>query len=260
MGGVGAPIPQLPSTPVTVNRERFFFCHIQKAAGTSVRHALDNEFGADAIYPLPEDADDPYAYSDVERLRSVLEDRGDQIELIVGHFPFCITDLLGVPLTTFTLLREPVARTLSHLRYQRLVDDRYQGMSMLEAYSVPQNLFGNLHNQMVKTLGMAAEENTAGILTFLPCTELHLERAKAALESMAVVGVQSDYAGFLEDLTDTFGWKVGKPVRTNTTVSEPVDQSFLDLVARDNHLDAALHDHAAEMEAERAAKRLARRL
>ena len=77
MGGVGAPIPQLPSTPVTVNRERFFFCHIQKAAGTSVRHALDNEFGADAIYPLPEDADDPYAYSDVERLRSVFEDRGD---------------------------------------------------------------------------------------------------------------------------------------------------------------------------------------
>ena len=39
--------------------------------------------------------------------------------MVTGHFPLCAAEVLGVPFTTFTLLREPVERTLSLLRHRR---------------------------------------------------------------------------------------------------------------------------------------------
>jgi hypothetical protein len=240
--------------------QRYFFCHIPKTAGTSVRQVLAGQFDPEAVYPLPDDAEDPLAYTEVDRLRSVFESKGDQIELITGHFPYCITEMLGVPLNTFTVLRDPVSRTLSQLRYQRRIDQRYAGMSMVEAYATPVNLFSNLLNHMVKTLAMTAEECTAGVWTFLPCTDEHLERAKAVLESMPVVGVQSDLSGFVADLAATFGWDLGEPPRVNTTEAEDVDPALLGLVVKDNQLDADLYAHALLLAAERTRQRAGRAL
>ena len=44
--------------------------------------------------------------------------------MVTGHFPLCTTELLGGAFTTFTVLRDPVERTLSYLRHHRKIDAR----------------------------------------------------------------------------------------------------------------------------------------
>ena len=229
-----------------MSSDRYFFCHIPKTAGTSAGVALERHFGEEAIYPLPDD-DYPDRNLDVDHLRTVFEARGDQIKVITGHFPLCVIDLLGEEFRTFTILRDPVARTLSHLRYQRTIDSDYAGMSLPEAYGVPINLYGVIHNMMVKMLGMQPEELTAGVMSMVNFTEEHLVRAKAALDAMEVVGVQARYDSFVADLNTVFGWDVGDPVRVNTTDFEPVEPEFTQRILRDNQLDVALYRYAEEL-------------
>lgn len=237
-----------------MSSDRYFFCHIPKTAGTSAGIALKRHFGEEAIYPLPDD-DYPDRNLDVDHLRTVFEARGDQIKVITGHFPLCVTDLLGEEFRTFTILRDPVARTLSHLRYQRNIDGDYANMTLPEAYGVPINLYGVIHNMMVKMLGMTTDEiNTrSAVMSLVTFTDEHLVRAKAALDNMDVVGVQARYDSFLADLNTVFGWEVGDPVRVNTTEFEPVEPDFTQRIVRDNQLDVALYKYAEELVAARSA-------
>ena len=234
-----------------MSTDRFFFCHIPKTAGLSTMASLERQFGKDAIYPLPDDADNVDAPHDIDHLRTVFEARGHQIKVVAGHFPLCVRELLGVPFRTFTVLRDPVDRTLSHLRFQQKIDPQYVGMTLEEAYSVPINLFAAIHNQMVKMLGMELGEMNAGSLSFVDFTQEHLDRAKAALDDMDVVGVQSRYPSFIADLEQTFGWSLGEPVRSNTTEAAPVGDFFAAHIANDNALDVELHQYALELVANR---------
>ncbi len=45
--------------------------------------------------------------------------RRDEIRVVTGHFPLCVTELLDADFATFTVLRDPVERTLSYLRHHR---------------------------------------------------------------------------------------------------------------------------------------------
>ena len=100
-------------------RRRFFFVHIMKTGGTTLVHRLRNHFGS-AVYPtMRVDGTDMVdmweLYLRTDRLLAQLAARGDQIELIAGHFPLCTRELLEPRPMTITLLREPVERTLSYL-------------------------------------------------------------------------------------------------------------------------------------------------
>lgn len=233
--------------------QRYFFCHLPKTGGMSTLVSLIRHFGEDAIYPLPEDRENVDAMLDVDHLRTVFEARGHEIKVVVGHFPMCTTELLGAPFRSFTILRDPVERTLSHLRYQRRIDPRFAEMSMTDAYAVPQNLFGAIHNQMVKMLGMTTSELTAGAMSFVVCNEDHLARAKSVLDAMDVVGVQPDFSAFIAELEHTYGWDVGEPAHVNTTSPVPVDPEFTARIAHDSALDVELYRYAQQLVAERSA-------
>ena len=94
---------------------------MQKTAGTSLFQMLQNEFGVKAVYPTSEDGPEVTKVIDNENLRRQLEKRGDEIRVVTGHFPLATVDLLPGEWRTFTVLREPVARTLSFLRHQQKV-------------------------------------------------------------------------------------------------------------------------------------------
>jgi hypothetical protein len=231
--------------------ERFFFCHIPKTAGTSTIESLSQQFDDEAIYPFPDDREDPNAALDVDRLRTAFEAKGDRIRVIAGHFPLCTTELLGVEFRTFTVLRDPVARTLSHLRYQRKIDEHYAAMSMEQAYRAPVNYLGAIRNMMVKMLGMTTDELFSGALSNVDCTTEHLERAKQALDGMDVVGLTTEYPRFLADLERAYGWNLGEPVRTNTTDYLPAEREFTRRIGRDSALDIRLYQHALDLVASR---------
>ena len=231
--------------------ERFFFVHLQKTAGTTLQRRLKAVFDEVATYPGPGDGIAPDAVLLVDHLAARFAARRDEIRLVTGHFPRCTTEVLGVPFRTFTVLRDPVERTLSYLRHHRVLVPGDADRPLEDIYEDRFRFEGLIHNHQVKMLALRPEEMTAGAMTVVRFTDEHLARAQAALEELDVVGVQEDFEGFCAGLESRFGWDLGEPHHSNRTRPVPVDDAFRARIAADNALDVELHRFAGELVARR---------
>jgi hypothetical protein len=237
----------------------FFFVHVQKSAGTALVSQLRARFGTEAIYPDDSDRErglvDPDSVLSVERLQERWHARGARIKVVTGHFPLCVSELLGEEFRTLTLLREPVARTLSYLRHHRelTIEDRH--LTLEEVYDDPFRFDGLIHNHMVKMFSLTTSEMTGGALTPVIFTEERLAVAKRNLASVDVIGVQEDYEGFLRDLTRTFRWRLGPPHWMNATQPVEIDPGLEERIAIDNRMDIELYEYALELVATRRSRR-----
>lgn len=232
--------------------ERYFFVHLQKTAGTSLNHRLRRHFTADEFYPNGTDGDAVEASIGVDHLLDRWAARRSDIRMVRGHFPLCTTELLGVPFTTMTILREPVERTLSLLRHHKRFH-RDDPRTLEEVYDDPFRFRGQVHNHMVKMLSLRTDEMTAGALTSVDFRPEHLHRAVDALEAMDVVGLQDQLERFCDELTARFGWDLGEPAHLNATDADahPVSEAFRARIAADNAMDVALWEHARQLVARR---------
>lgn len=241
---------------------RYFFVHVMKTGGSSFRRRLMNHFGERAVYPTAGvDGADPVTLKlSVDHLRAQLAARGDQIQVISGHFPLSTVELLEGRYTTMTLLREPVERTLSFLRQQRRDNVRAgRRRSLTELYDD-----GMLHNQMTMMLSWTPSEmaemsrklfklsqeppEAAGeALGRLACNRGHLERAKEALAGIDAFGVQERLEDFCDELSSRFGWRLGDSVSLNTTEPVEVPESLRARIAEDSALDVELYEFASEL-------------
>lgn len=87
-----------------------YFFHIPKTAGSSVRkNLIEHAFASDRICPW-------WLW---DQLITVPRSKLDQWDVFRGHFLSHFEPYLGRPLATFTLLRNPVARTISHYNHVR---------------------------------------------------------------------------------------------------------------------------------------------
>ncbi len=86
-----------------------YFLHIPKTAGTSIIEALDQRYAPEAIFP--EQLVDPLLTAPADALR--------RAHLFRGHLGARLEEIVSRPLVTFTMLRDPVARTRSHFRHVR---------------------------------------------------------------------------------------------------------------------------------------------
>ena len=82
------------------------------------------------VYPTPDEQGDVRAVTDLDFLVERLRVHGDEVRVVTGHFPLCTTDLLGGGFTTFTVLRDPVERTLSLLRRRQNAEERFHGRDL----------------------------------------------------------------------------------------------------------------------------------
>jgi len=244
---MGRPHPDLPAG------ERYFFVHCQKTAGTSLKFRLTRLFGREAVYPSKDDHDGPIPTAVLmpDHLAGRLTERGDTIRVITGHFPLCVTDYLGGGFKTFTVLREPVERTLSYLRHHRQSSADDADKTLEEIYEDPFRFDKLIHNHMVKMFSLTAEEMTEGTLTEVDFGPERLARAKEGLASIDVVGVQEEFETFCDDLTRTFGWPGLELVDGNKTSPTEVSDAFRGRIAADNADDIELHRFAQTLAAER---------
>ena len=204
---------------------RFFFVHVQKAAGTALFRRLKRQFGEQAVYPDPSDGElfTVVPQLSVDVLRARWDQRHDEIRVVTGHFPLCTTELLGGGFTTLTVLREPVERTLSYLRHHRKLTPSDHDRS-LEAIYEDQFRFQTLvHNHMVKMFSLNTDEMTDGALTPIKFTPGHLDRAKRRLATVDFFGLQERFDEFCENLEEQLGWQLGPPIYANRT--KPVEVS-----------------------------------
>jgi hypothetical protein len=230
---------------------RYFFVHMQKTAGSELRRLLIDHFGDAAVYPTAgvDGADPVQLVLSIDHLRERLAARGDQIRVITGHFPLCTAELIDGRLTTLTLLREPVERTLSYLRHHRENERADRHRPLEEIYDDPLRFHGLAHNHMTKMLSLTSAEAAADlpILTSVKFTREHLERAKQALASMDAFGLQERFEDFCDELTARFGWRLGEPEKTNVSTPVEVPESFRARIAEDNALDVELYEFAKQL-------------
>lgn len=231
------------------DHDRFFFVHLQKTAGTTLRRRMAGYFGEDAIYPNGTDGTDIYqVIVSIEHLLRRMAVRGHQVRVVAGHFPLCVRELLGSGFRTLTLLRDPLERTLSYLRHHREQTPQDRGRSLEEIYDDPLRFHGLVHNHMTKMFSLTVEETTADMLTRVAFTPERLQRAKENLASVEVIGVQERFDEFCRELDARFGWSLGdQPEWANR--SEPVDVS-------DAFRQRIIDDHASDIELYRFAKTL----
>ena len=237
--------PDRPAQP-----ERFFFVHMQKTGGVSLYLRIQREFGERGVYPDAGDGD-PVGVSPQIMLPVLLDRwaaRRDEIRVVTGHFPLCTTELLDADFRTFTVLRDPVERTLSYLRHHRLTTPADRGRPLEEIYEDTGNFRHFIENHMVKMLSLTAKEmRPTAMMTIVDLDSARLESAKDALEGMDAFGLQEDLEGLAGRLEELYGWRLGPPVHENVTETVEVPNSFRRRIAEDNELDVELHQHARNL-------------
>lgn len=227
---------------------RYFFLHLQKTAGTALRERLKDRFGEAGVYPNRSDGPDVFTqYLDIDNLQARMAERGHEVRVVCGHFPYCTKELLGGDLLTFTVLRHPVERTLSYLRHHRdrTPEDRHK--SLEEIYDDPFRFHGMAHNHMTKMLSLTTAEMTAGMLTQVSFTPERTKRACANLDTVEVVGVQERIEDFRAELEARFGWQLGPLGRVNESPADQVGERFRRRIVDDHVADLELYEHALEL-------------
>jgi hypothetical protein len=232
--------------------QRYFFVHMQKTAGTSLHLRMRRFFGETAIYPTRADkhAHEVATVLDVGLLQETFETRRSELRVVSGHFPLCVSEMLGAPFKTFTVLRDPVERTLSFLRHNRKVTGSPETLE--EIYSHPVRFHGLIANHMVKMLSIAAADMTHGVMTHVEFNDGHLETAKRNLaQRIDVFGLQDHFESFCDELSARYGWDLGEPVLTLRTDPEEVSDAFRAQIAHDNRADVDLYAYARTLWSER---------
>ena len=92
--------------------DQIYFLHIPKTAGTSLRKVIDAQFSPEEICPC----------SVMQGLAKMVQRDASELAaypLIAGHMGFTVVSLLPEPPRVITMLRDPIARTISRFNYMK---------------------------------------------------------------------------------------------------------------------------------------------
>ncbi|MBK7403918.1 MAG: sulfotransferase family 2 domain-containing protein [Phycisphaerales bacterium] len=234
--------------------EQLYFLHIPKTAGTSFRTFLELHFDVAQICPhllLP--ALLPVPPSTLAAYR-----------LICGHHGLYLNHLLPRKPVTLTVLRDPVARTVSHFRHLQATKDDWlheavKGMSFEEFVcsdigvvellnlqtrylaldDIQQDFFGHSRLRTDDLPGLVRKYSDPALV----------EKGKAQLDSLAFIGIQERFADSLRLASHTFGWAPASSFASYNTAKAGFDATALTPKALERvneltRIDRELYDYA----------------
>ncbi len=246
--------------PDSEQAEQFFFIHIQKTAGTSLRQHLLENFRQEEIYPLPQKGgllNYLVLYEMGGLLVGLPPEEQAAFRLFHGHMPFAVTRRLtgDKPPTTFTVLREPVARTLSVLKQKKRKRPELADASLEDIYNIPKYFEGQILNHQAKVFAVPDDSDLLSGFDPYPIGPAELETAKQNLAKVDVIGLQSDMPAFLTELERRFGWRMlQEDVRENVSKDMDVPQSLIERIKADNAVDIAFYEFAQQLVKKHAAQ------
>jgi hypothetical protein len=228
------------------------FLHIGKTAGWTLRQILYRNVPPRLVMRVRPPADRPRGFLNDEPLKmfaALPEAERARPRLLVSHMVFGIHASVPRPSAYFTVLRDPVARTISQYRHvlrterHRLHAAAASGELTLERY-VQSGIALEVDNGQARAL--AGDVSTP----FGECTDAVLEAAIANIDAHVVVaGLMERFDETLLLLEDEFAWHNLYYVRTNTAPSgQRLDVSAADrrMIEERNHLDCALYQRMVE--------------
>ena len=235
--------------------QRFFFVHVMKTAGTTFALQLRAQFPAESIYPAQgldwQDPSDLERYTDPSRARAVSPERRAQIQFYTGHFPYMVAGMIDPALVVLTMLREPIARTISVLDHFQRLDDRYRDLDLEAIYDDHHVFHSFVSNHQTAFFARTPSDGDQWIRDPIVIDDDRFAIAKRNLEQVDVLGLTEDYPSFVEDVRARFGWwpnGVNLDDRVNVgSLGVDVDAELLQRIAADNHYDIELYRYAQEL-------------
>jgi hypothetical protein len=146
--------------------KKFLFIHVMKTGGTSFSDLVRVNFDDNARYPdscLPSDSHlirRMEAYMYVPRFLADVKKRDEQLHIVRAHIPYAVRSLLPGSYEALTILREPVERTVSHLKHCRKYHKEHQNMDLEIIYEEPWFKATFLENYQTKIFSMSSQEAT----------------------------------------------------------------------------------------------------
>lgn len=211
------------------------FCHIPKAAGTSIKQVLRSWYGA-GHYDIPPDKG-RFNFIDADDIDWILK-RWPQVKSVASHNLSPSNDLSNGKREVhwFTFLREPVKRYISHYQYYV---NQWWGHE-----KIPFEEWMELdHHKNVQVKTIAGEDNLSKAIRILD-------------EKVSVVGIQEEYRDSMKMLASFTGkfYKPGmirkkKNVAPSRHVEEKIYRQFerhKERLNEVNNLDLALYQYVKE--------------
>jgi hypothetical protein len=253
---------------------RIFHVHVMKTGGTSLTRMLHEHFGGERSYP---DALDPKArrmqkFAPKVLLDLPVEERAG-LRFVSAHMGAWVADEEFPAHLKFTVLRDPVDRTLSHLRQlsllpqtpddleaiyeqplwkERLVDyqtqifaasrSEYEEQEAQQRQYDPRQLDGAERGEVLELM-QAAFATCIGSPKRID--ERSFEDALGRLERVDVVGTTERLDVFVAELSARLGAALPGPSRANVSEDAPVPAGLRERIERDMGWDRRLYEHAA---------------
>ena len=231
---------------------RLFFIHVMKTGGTTFRRHLEAQLGADRVYPMPDSDDRFAAYTSVGRLRELPERHWHRVDAVAAHLPFFASTVLDRPFVTATILRDPVERTVSHLKNCQQHDPSYRGWPLEKIYDDPWLFPLQFHNHQVRFFALRASDGADNFFEPIAIDDDRLRQALDNIASIDLLGVHDRYDEFVDTVHRRFGWERRASV-SNWLVSGPADvpDRLLDRIRQDNAADIEFFEQVSELQRSR---------
>lgn len=242
--------------------EVILFNHIPKTAGTTMHRVLQRAVGEGRIHYSTVLGEHPGA---VERIAAELDRPLDRTHAVVAHTGCGVEARLPRrhAYSRFTVLRDPVARTVSNYFHMHDHGGLPAGMSF-ERFLLEEPLH-TFNAQTAFLGGLAARHHLGGgEITAAEVDRGVLEAALAELAAHDVVGVTDRFDETLLLLRRAYGWSPRQVLYRDANVGRarhvtPPSAAELELARAANELDAELYEAAVELNARQLAERLPRR-
>jgi len=146
-------------------------------------------------------------------------------------------------LDVVAILRDPVDRTISHLKQLKAADPA--GRSLEQIYEDPAIHQSVLHDHQVRMFALAPSDDIEGYYSLpLDIDDARFTRACDNLAQLDLVGFQHRYDAFEAALVDRYGWTLANVERLRRSEPLEVSAALRRRIAEDNRADVAFYEHA----------------
>lgn len=231
--------------------ERVFFIHIMKTGGSSLRRLLWNGLEPDQIYPATDGralAEQRVANFDPRPLLALTPAEHAPIRLYAAHLPYFAQEVMPRPLTMLTVLREPVARTVSFLRHCQRYNPQHRDLSLDAIYDDAMNTAMFVTNHQTKVFAVERGDQGASVAAGLAIDDARFALAVERLRTVELVGVQEDYEAFVARVAHRFGWPDQEIPRARVAPEgEPVPAALRRRIEADVGADLEFYEIGREL-------------
>jgi len=222
------------------------FLHVAKTGGSTVQRIIRKNVKPSLVLAVGKEGtngDRPPREDTIRVFMKRPESERAAARLVQGHTIFGIHEAIPRPSTYFTILRDPVALTVSHYRYVRRNPRHF-------LHEVASSL--TLREFVESGVSLETDNSQARAISgdretpFGSCGRAMLESATANLESrFSVVGTTERFEEMLAMLHLEFGWARLGFIRVNVSPGyqrkEEIDRSTISLISELNAVDRELH-------------------